>query len=90
MPQFRKKPVVIHAERVEDCLQWAMKNWCALPTWLNTAYERGEVVFGTHQIFIQTLEGRITAEESDWLLRGVNGELYPCKPDIFSKTYEKV
>ncbi|AWB55776.1 hypothetical protein M8868_11460 [Pasteurella multocida] len=39
---------------------------------------------------IQTLEGVMTARENDWIIQGVNGEFYPCKPDIFEKTYEKV
>lgn len=39
---------------------------------------------------IPTLEGLMIATEKDWIIRGVNGELYPCKPDIFEKTYEKV
>ena len=37
---------------------------------------------------IQTLEGEMLAREDDWIIRGVNGELYPCKPDIFDKTYD--
>lgn len=39
---------------------------------------------------IQTLEGEMTAKPGDWIIRGVNGELYPCKPDVFEKTYEPV
>lgn len=39
---------------------------------------------------VTTLEGVMEGKKGDWLIRGVNGELYPCKPDIFDKTYEKV
>jgi hypothetical protein len=39
---------------------------------------------------IPTLEGEMMASIGDWIIKGVNGELYPCKPDIFAKTYEKV
>lgn len=39
---------------------------------------------------IKTLEGEMTASKGDWIIRGVNGEIYPCKPDIFAKTYERV
>ena len=39
---------------------------------------------------IETLEGVMHAEPGDWIITGVNGERYPCKPDIFEKTYEKV
>jgi len=44
----------------------------------------------THRTHVQTLEGVMLGNVGDWLIRGVNGELYPCKPDIFEKTYEKV
>lgn len=39
-------------------------------------------------IYIETLEGTMEARPGDWIIRGVNGELYPCKPDVFEKTYE--
>lgn len=42
------------------------------------------------QLFIQTLEGTMKAEPGDWVITGVNGEQYPCKPDIFRKTYEEI
>lgn len=41
-------------------------------------------------LIIDTLEGQMTANPGDWIITGVNGEEYPCKPDIFEKTYEKV
>ncbi|HWQ95907.1 MAG TPA: hypothetical protein VN368_00905 [Candidatus Methylomirabilis sp.] len=42
------------------------------------------------ELTIRTLEGEMTAHPGDWIIKGVNGELYPCKPDIFEKTYEPV
>lgn len=52
------------------------------------ALRAGDVAtFGT-QLFIGTLEGVMTAEPGDYIIRGVKGELYPCKPDIFEATYE--
>jgi hypothetical protein len=42
------------------------------------------------EIFIETLEGVMKADVGDWIITGVNGEKYPCKPDIFAKTYEPV
>lgn len=42
------------------------------------------------EIQIETLEGIMTASPGDWIITGVNGEQYPCKPDIFEKTYEPV
>ena len=44
----------------------------------------------TKQVTIQTLEGDMTGNVGDWLIEGINGEHYPCKPDIFDKTYERV
>jgi len=45
---------------------------------------------GNHSVLIKTLEGDHTGDLSDWIIRGVKGELYPCKPDIFAATYEAV
>jgi hypothetical protein len=42
------------------------------------------------ELYIETLEGKMTAKPNDWIIKGVNGEFYPCKPDIFHKTYELV
>jgi len=39
---------------------------------------------------INTLEGQMIAKKGDWIIKGINGEIYPCKPDIFKKTYEEV
>ncbi len=48
-----------------------------------------QINWGNGTITINTLEGKMTASEGDWIIKGVNGEFYPCKPDIFEKTYEK-
>lgn len=42
------------------------------------------------EVVIQTLEGPLTAKPGDWIITGVNGEQYPCKPDVFEKTYEPI
>lgn len=86
--QFRKKPVVIEAMQFNGgwsgdgrvILDWMVNggNW--------TAGGSGEP--GT--LNIHTLEGVMTAVEGDWIIRGVKGEFYPCKPDIFAATYESV
>ena len=51
-----------------------------------TAWQPGEP--GSDAFIIQTLEGDHLARKGDWIIRGVHGEFYPCKPDIFAKTYE--
>lgn len=83
MPQFRKKPVVIEAVQVgPDILA---------PPWFSEAVERGDIYFEVRgPTYINTLEGVMRAEHGDWIIRGVKGELYPCKPDIFEATYEPV
>lgn len=99
--KFRKKPVVIDAIRwdgTEKCL-----NEVALPFLLdghedfkhlpnNGAYVEPGIGYTPPdgRLSIPTLEGEITASPGDWIIRGVKGEFYPCKPDIFEATYEPV
>ncbi len=86
--EWRKKPVVIEA------WQWQLENRSKLPDWLLDT----EVVFGRDRpgkwrregdsLVIHTLEGDHRAQPGDWIIKGIQGELYPCKPDIFAATYE--
>ncbi len=82
--KFRKKPVVIEAVRVRDVLAQGMFDW---PDWLRDAENATTCIDGFRII---TLEGAMNAGRDDWIIRGVKGELYPCKPDIFEQTYEAV
>lgn len=84
--KYRKKPVVIEAMRflgrpfshTEMCIQWdGFEKVSAYNPILN-------------QILIETLEGTHYALPGDWIIRGIKGEFYPCKPDIFEATYEPV
>ena len=86
--KFRKKPVVIDAARVSDVLEAAAHRWKDLPDWIEAAYNSGGLVFGNKTAMVRTLEGTMDANLNDWIIRGVKGELYPCKPDIFEATYE--
>ena len=90
MPKFRKKPVVIEAEIVSGLILNARDKWQALPQWFRDAYERGGLIPRHDGISVTTLEGTMNAEPTDWLIQGVKGEIYPCKPDIFEATYEAV
>ena len=82
--KFRKKPVVIEAWQNTDDPK-------SPPLWLNDAWRDAKVQFaGGGRIDIHTLEGTMRAELGDWIICGVKGELYPCKPDIFEATYEAV
>lgn len=80
--QYRKKPVVIEAAQLDN--DWSnvkeIATWCG-GTWV------GSIGKG---IVIETLEGNITASQGDYIIKGVKGEFYPCKPDIFDATYEPV
>jgi hypothetical protein len=77
---YRKKPVVIQA------IQWTGDN---LEEVLSLGTTR-EVTMVNDQLSIATLEGDHLAIKGDFIIKGVQGELYPCKPDIFEATYEKV
>ena len=83
--EFRKKPVVIQA------VQWTGDNGDEVQKFLfngNTHAADGWVK--GQYVEIGTLEGLMVASIGDWIIRGVNGEHYPCKPDIFNKTYDEV
>jgi hypothetical protein len=84
MPKFSKKPVEIEAYRFDNLISNHR------PFWLIKAIGSGEVWYQggpEPYLTIKTLEGEMRANEGDWIIRGVQGELYPCKPDIFAATY---
>ena len=91
MPKFRKKPVVIEA------IQWNGKNFDEISNFTKNflghklAYEDAEELsLKTGEYHISTLEGVMTASKNDWIIKGVNGEFYPIKDQIFKKTYDLV
>jgi hypothetical protein len=79
--RFRKIPVEVEAFRygVDEP-----------PSWFLKAQGEGTVKVKTDSAEIVTLEGNMRADKGDWVVRGIRGELYPCKPDIFRETYEAV
>ena len=84
--KFRKKPVVIEAFEVhpDDGLTRRLP-----PMWLVNAMVGGSVkALPDGGLTIGTLEGEMHANVGDWIIQGVKGELYPCKPDIFAATYD--
>ena len=84
--KFRKKPVVIEAVKYQSELgNNRIMNWLAQ----QDANVKGWL-FHDNEITISTLEGDMKVSDGDWIIKGVNGEFYPCKPDIFEKTYEPV
>jgi hypothetical protein len=82
--QFRKKPVVIEAFQFQQPTSVG-----EAPAWLTEAVTRGDFLVVDGVAHITTLEGIMTAQPGDWIIRGVKGEIYPCKPDIFAATYDQ-
>ena len=84
--KFRKKPVVIEA------IQFDGENYieCFCFTGEDTKKRQFSRNIKDQIIRIHTLEGTMIANKGDWIIRGVRGECYPCKPEIFEATYDKV
>lgn len=88
--KYRKKPVVIEA------IQWTGDNLEEIKEMLKDADEKRVIMphpneeKGIKSLLIVTLEGEMRADKGDYIIKGVKGEFYPCKPDIFEETYEKV
>ena len=76
MPKFRKKPVVIEAVQFNGNFD------------LIEDFVGGDAEFRNGELVIATSEGPLHASPNDWIIKGVKGEFYPCKPDIFEATYE--
>lgn len=98
MAKYRKKPVVIEAikldglypSKIKECVEFLEGHTINLSNsyvddkfweYCNISEKKGGII-------IHTLEGDMLAKDGDYIIRGVNGEFYPCKPDIFEKTYE--
>lgn len=93
--KYRKKPVVIEA------FKWTGdQNQTEEPLWIVDAINNGTVVIpgsewsinhhGFIAMEINTLEGVMVAKQGDYIIKGIQGEIYPCKPDIFEQTYEQL
>lgn len=97
--KFKKKPIEVEAFQMTQERRMDNQDW---PVWLHDAWQKGQgevgAVFpadypfsdGTDELKIHTPEGEMRVSFGDWIIRGVKGELYPCKPDIFEATYEAV
>jgi len=88
--KYRKKPIVIEASkwsgRTDDpALQWLSTHKDA-PHHMGWSPGDGNLF----ELVINTPEGAMTVEIGDWIIKGIEGEFYPCKPDIFQKTYDEV
>jgi hypothetical protein len=88
MATYRKKPVEIQARQYAN----DGSNAYELIDWIDQDAPGNDAVFDPddNTVCIKTLEGVMAASLGDWIIRGVQGEFYPCKPDIFEATYELV
>lgn len=88
MAKYRKKPVEVEA------IQWHENSMLIgdVTKYFGGIKGMGATSIGRKggKLFIRTLEGDMTVNDGDYIIKGVKGELYPCKPDIFEQTYEKV
>lgn len=81
--KFRKKPVTVEAHLFTG------KNYDEVREFMELEYLKWKPQRGTAvSVYVQTLEGEMEAMPGDWIVKGVKGEFYPCKPDIFDITYE--
>jgi hypothetical protein len=86
--KYRKKPVTIEARQLtpetrDMICQWINEGKRSPQAWF---YDSN----GADEIYIETFEGTMVATDGDFIIQGVQGEFYPCKPDIFAATYEPV
>jgi len=84
--KYVKKPVVVEALHFTD---WSkmdeLLNFCGTDNVLIVLHQDG-----SNDLYIKTLEGNMKVEDGDYIIKGVKGEFYPCKPDIFEMTYERI
>lgn len=84
MRRYTKKPVTIEA------VQWTGENRKEIFDFCSLSYFNTELETGALKLMIQTLEGAMEASVGDYIIKGIKGEFYPCKPDIFALTYDEV
>ena len=84
--RFRKKPIVIDAIQFDGTKKSALGIALILSIPVGVSFYNGNM----KEMQIRTMEGLHTASKGDWIIKGIKGEFYPCKPDIFAATYEVV
>ena len=93
--KYIKKPVIIEAFQYDGDLI-SSSGFYYVPQWAANAFEAGIMYYDSIgdwppcELFINTLEGNHHVSVGDYIIQGIKGELYPCKPDIFEQTYEAV
>ena len=87
---YRKKPVEIEAMHISEQTEFEIVKWSAGKVYTSPVLEPTENNPKGVYWQIQTLEGTMTASPGDYIIKGIKGEFYPCKPDIFELTYDKI
>lgn len=90
MAKYRKKPVVIEAVKVSEIIDGLRNNFEKCPVWVRENYENLSLNVSEGSVSVITLEGKMLAGAEDYLIQGIKGEIYPCKPSIFEETYDLV
>jgi hypothetical protein len=95
LAKYRKKPVVIEAMQFDGENAYKIYEFMGNPVTLNTredheSWDNFTLYLKENGFKINTLEGMMTANIGDYIIKGVKGEFYPCKPDIFEQTYEEI
>ena len=93
--KYRKKPIVIEAFQYDGDLMNSEGEYY-VPSWAVDAFIDDVLLYDSktkknkppYELYVNTLEGKMLVNVNDYIIQGVNGEIYPCKPDIFEKTYE--
>lgn len=81
--KYRRKPIEIEAFRLHIDNE--------IPDWFREKVKNNEIIlFEDGNCYINTLEGVMHSSKGDYIIKGIKGEVYPCKPDIFEKTYDKI
>lgn len=89
MTKWVKKPVVVDAVQFKGFNNIGQAVFSQKPEWLSEQFGKTVLFFGeVNTLEIETLEGKMVADINDYIIKGVKGELYPCKPEIFHLTYE--
>ena len=97
--KYRKKPVVVEAiqykspydyNNIDDIIEFTKQLIIKIEEGVGSSEDGGGYPQRYTRLTISTLEGEMLVSEGDYIIKGINGEFYPCKPDIFEKTYEKV
>ncbi len=89
MTKLRRK-VDVEAVLVKDALRWAGSSWKELPSWLQDAYERGDILFLNNEVDVRVLGYRMKGQKEDWLVQEPLGGVSLCAASVFSSSYELV